>query len=143
MMTGSSRPGEQGTVTIKQKCSRAVLGHWFVADRRERVREFPLVNASGNPSAIFQSEGDLNLSSQRHQWSAEHIDAETRRWLDEDAKYFLHQSLSTPCLNVLRACEGACIEDIQGRRLLDFHGNNVHQVGFGNERVIAAVVEQM
>ena len=101
------------------------------------------MNASGNPSALFQSEGDLNISPERRQWSAEHVDAETQRWLDEDAKYFLHQSLSTPCLNVLRGCSGAAIEDLRGRRLLDFHGNNVHQVGFGNERVIAAIVEQM
>ena len=73
----------------------------------------------------------------------ERIDAETRRWLEEDEKYFLHQSLSTPCLNVLRGCRGATLEDLQGRVLLDFHGNNVHQVGFGHPRVIEAVTAQM
>ncbi|MDQ1258001.1 MAG: 4-aminobutyrate aminotransferase, partial [Candidatus Hydrogenedentes bacterium] len=51
--------------------------------------------------------------------------------------------MSTPCLDVLRGCDGAHIENLQGRRILDFHGNNVHQVGFGNPRVIAAIVEQM
>ena len=74
---------------------------------------------------------------------AEHLNAETRRWLEEDAKWFLHQSLSTPCLNVLRGCRGAVLEDWQGRELLDFHGNNVHQVGFGHPRVIAAITRQM
>ncbi|MCP4694721.1 MAG: aspartate aminotransferase family protein, partial [Desulfobacterales bacterium] len=41
------------------------------------------------------------------------------------------------------ACGGVYIEDLQGRRYLDFHGNNVHQVGFGNPDVVAAVKEQM
>ena len=91
----------------------------------------------------LRSEGDLNISSARAAWSAGNINAETRHWLEEDAKYFLHQSLSTPCLNLLKECRGASIEDFQGRRLLDFHGNNVHQVGFGNPRVIEAIVAQM
>jgi (R)-1-hydroxy-2-aminoethylphosphonate ammonia-lyase len=91
----------------------------------------------------FRSEGDLNLSSRRAEWSERHLDAETRRWLEEDAKYFLHQSLSTPCLNVLQKCQGGILHDLQGRRFLDFHGNNVHQIGFGHPRVIAAIVEQM
>ena len=63
--------------------------------------------------------------------------------LDEDTGYFLHQSLSTPCLNALKSCQGAWIQDVEGRRYLDFHGNNVHQVGFGHPRVIAAVKEQL
>ena len=63
--------------------------------------------------------------------------------LDEDTGYFLHQSLSTPCLNALKSCQGAWIQDVEGRRYLDFHGNNVHQVGFGHPRVIAAIKEQL
>jgi len=85
----------------------------------------------------------LNISPARRQWQAEQIDAETQAWLDEDARYFLHQSLSTPCLNVLKKCEGIYLEDLQGRRYMDFHGNNVHQVGFGNPRVIAAIKAQL
>lgn len=99
---------------------------------------------SGNPKHNhFKSEGDLNASPHRAAWSAEEIDPVTRDWLEQDAKYFLHQALSTPCLNVLQGCEGSCIEDLEGRRLLDFHGNNVHQVGFGNPRVIDAIVSQL
>jgi 4-aminobutyrate aminotransferase len=94
-------------------------------------------------SEHLKSEGDLNLSSRRLDWMRENIDGETRSWLEEDAKYFLHQSLSTPCLNVLKGCQGAHIEDRQGRKLLDFHGNNVHQVGFGHPRVIEAITRQM
>lgn len=91
----------------------------------------------------LRSEGDVNLSSNRQAWAASQIDAETRELLEEDARYFLHQSLSTPCLNVLKSCHGATMTDWQGRELLDFHGNSVHQVGFGNPRVIEAIVKQL
>jgi 4-aminobutyrate aminotransferase len=91
----------------------------------------------------FKSEGDLNISPRRAAWAAENIDPETRRWLEEDSKYFLHQSLSTPCLDVLKGCDGAGITTLQGRRLLDFHGNNVHQTGFGHPKVIEAITTQM
>ncbi len=91
----------------------------------------------------LRSEGDINLSPNRRAWAAENIDAETKHWLEEDAKYFLHQSLSTPCLNVLAGCEGSEVIDFKGRRLLDFHGNNVHQVGFSHPRVVEAITQQM
>jgi len=91
----------------------------------------------------FRSEGDLNLTPQRRAWAAENTSAETARLLEADAKYFLHQSLSTPCLNALRSCRGPWLEDVAGRRYLDFHGNNVHQVGFSHPRVIAAIKQQL
>src|SRR5205814_136367 len=80
----------------------------------------------------IKSEGDINLTPLRKEWSRENIDAETQKWLDLDSKYFLHQSLSTPCLDVMKSCEGASFTKLRGGELLDFHGNNVHQVGFGN-----------
>ncbi|MFQ5995768.1 MAG: aspartate aminotransferase family protein [Acidiferrobacterales bacterium] len=91
----------------------------------------------------FHSEGELNLSPRRDAWQKTHLDQETRDWLAQDAKYFLHQSLSTPCLDVLATCKGAYLEDLQGKRFLDFHGNNVHQVGFGHPQVMRAISEQM
>jgi 4-aminobutyrate aminotransferase len=48
---------------------------------------------------------------------------------------FLHQSVSTPCLNAIRRAEGIWIEDMAGRRYMDFHGNNVHHVGYAHPRV--------
>jgi len=61
----------------------------------------------------------------------------------EDARYFLHQALSTPCLAELSSADGVYIEDTSGRRYLDFHGNNVHNVGFSNHTVIAALKDQL
>ncbi len=89
------------------------------------------------------SEGDSNSTARRAAWQAENLDEATRRLLADDSRYFLHQSLSTPCLNVEHAAEGPWIEDLAGRRYLDFHGNAVHQVGFANQRVIAAVKDQL
>jgi 4-aminobutyrate aminotransferase len=94
-------------------------------------------------SAFEGVEGDLNLSPRRAEWSRRHIGAPTRRWLDEDARYFLHQALSTPCLNALARADGIYLEDLEGRRYMDFHGNSVHQVGFGNPAVIAAIKAQL
>lgn len=91
----------------------------------------------------LKSEGDLNISPLRRDWAKKNINAETQRWLDLDARYFLHQSLSTPCLNVLSHCEGINLEDLQGRSFMDFHGNNVHQVGFANRHVIEAIKDQI
>lgn len=91
----------------------------------------------------LRTEGDINLSPHRAEFQARHLGESTRRMLEEDAKLFLHQALSTPCLNALRGARGAWIEDVEGRRYLDFHGNNAHQVGFSHPRVLAAVKEQL
>src|SRR5215210_1845882 len=89
------------------------------------------------------SEGDVNLSPLRRVFENEHIHAVTRQVLDDDARHFLHQSLSTPCFNALRACDGIWLEDCEGRRIMDFHGNNVHQVGYRHPRVMEAVKAQL
>src|SRR5689334_19305511 len=63
--------------------------------------------------------------------------------LAEDARYFLHQSVSTPCLSAIRKAEGIFIQDSAGRRYMDFHGNNVHHIGYGHPRLKRAIAEQM
>lgn len=96
-----------------------------------------------NPLDELRSEGDLNISPHRKAWQDAHVDDRTAELLADDARYFLHQSLSTPCLNVIEACEGSYLIDRQGRRILDFHGNWVHQVGFRHPHVMQAVVKQL
>ena len=105
-------------------------------------------HAMGERAAVSSAdgmltEGDLNVSRRRSRWMAEHIDGPTRTLIEQDAQFFLHQSLSTPCLNVLRACEGASMEDWENRSILDFHGNAVHQVGYRHPSVIKAVIQQL
>ncbi len=94
-------------------------------------------------SSLNIKEGDINLTSARRAWQHSMLDDDTRALLERDSNVFLHQSMSTPCLNALSSCEGAYITDVQGRKLLDFHGNNVHQVGFGNPAVKQAIIEQL
>jgi 4-aminobutyrate aminotransferase len=90
-----------------------------------------------------QSEGDSNLSPRRAAWAGRNVDAATQALLDEDARYFLRQSLSTPCLSVVRKAEGIWIEDAAGRRYMDFHGNNVHHIGYGYPRLVEALKRQL
>jgi 4-aminobutyrate aminotransferase len=89
------------------------------------------------------SEGDINFSPRRRAWEDANIGQATRGWLDRDANAFLHQSLSTPCFNALREAEGIWLTDMEGRRIMDFHGNNVHQVGYRHPAVIAAVKDAL
>ena len=96
-----------------------------------------------NQAEPERSEGDVNISPRRTSWAAQHLDEKTAAMLAEDAKYFLHQSLSTPCLNAIRASRGIYLEDVQGREIMDFHGNSVHQVGHGHARVIDAIKVQL
>jgi 4-aminobutyrate aminotransferase len=55
----------------------------------------------------------------------------------------MHQSLSTPCLNVINSCEGIGFTDMDGKVYLDFHGNNVHPIGFSHPEVVQAIIDQM
>lgn len=96
-----------------------------------------------DPPPVDRSEGDVNLSPRRQQWQNAQLDDATRRLLAEDAKWFLEQSLSSPCLNALAGAQGIYIEDLQGRRYMDFHGNSVHQVGFGHPQIIDAIKRQL
>jgi 4-aminobutyrate aminotransferase len=88
------------------------------------------------------TEGDVNFSAARTGWY-DHLDNDTRQWLRKDNELFLHQSLSTPCLDVLESCEGIWLVDTMGRRYMDFHGNNVHQVGHRNAHVIQRLKDQL
>jgi 4-aminobutyrate aminotransferase len=91
----------------------------------------------------MRGESEVNFSLRRQAWQDAHLDQTTRRLLDEDARYFLRQSVSTPCLSAIRRAEGIWIEDVAGRRYLDFHGNNVHHLGYGHPRLIAAIQRQL
>ncbi|WDP92693.1 MAG: aspartate aminotransferase family protein [Desulfobacter sp.] len=103
-----------------------------------------ILNKSGAGSLPVAdlSEGDSNLSPNRAHWLCG-LDRATRALLERDEKVFFHQSLSTPCINVLAQCGGSEIRDLSGRFFLDFHGNSVHQVGFANPAVVDAIKEQM
>ena len=93
-------------------------------------------------NTISEDQGDINSSKQRSLYT-QSLDPETLHWLEEDAKYFFHQALSTPVMNVLSKTEGAYIYDLNGKKYLDMHGNGVHNAGFNNPKVMEAMIGQM
>ncbi|HCE4713106.1 TPA: aspartate aminotransferase family protein [Vibrio parahaemolyticus] len=91
----------------------------------------------------FRSEGDVNTTPARQAWNASIDDERTQVLLKRDSEVFLHQAMSTPCLDTLDAAEGIYIQDATGKKYMDFHGNNVHQLGYGHPHVIKRVQEQI
>ncbi|RKF16785.1 aspartate aminotransferase family protein [Roseovarius spongiae] len=92
---------------------------------------------------VQHTEGEANTSAARAEWDAREGDGRARDLLGRDAGAFLHQSLSSPCVATIAKAEGIWIEDVAGRRYMDFHGNSVHHVGYGHPRLVAAIKEQL
>ncbi len=67
-------------------------------------------SGGGRPEA---EQGDINTTEARQRYWERNLSGEARAWFDEDARYFLHQSLSTPVINVIARAEGAWIEDLE------------------------------
>ncbi|WP_264407268.1 aspartate aminotransferase family protein [Vibrio owensii] len=91
----------------------------------------------------FRSEGDVNTTPARQAWNASMDDERTQALLKRDSEVFLHQAMSTPCLDTLEAAEGIYIQDATDKKYMDFHGNNVHQLGYAHPHVIKRVQEQI
>jgi len=92
---------------------------------------------------LHQSEGDVNLSSNRARWAEDALGEVSLGLLARDEAVFVRQTLSTPCLSAVVKAEGSWLEDADGRRYLDFLGNSVHHIGHAHPRVLAAVQAQM
>ncbi len=92
---------------------------------------------------LTHTEGEANTSDLRKQWQQNSHRPQSENLLARDAKAFLHQSLSTPCLSTIAKAEGSWIEDHDGNRYLDFHGNTVHHIGYAHPRLVAALKQQL
>ena len=66
-----------------------------------------------------REQGDINTTSQRKEYWQKNIKGETKKWLEADNKYFLHQSLSTPVLNVMAKAYGIYIEDLNRKKYIE------------------------
>jgi 4-aminobutyrate aminotransferase len=60
-----------------------------------------------------------------------------------DARVFLHQHGSSPCVGAVIAAQGVWLTDDRGRRLLDLHGNSAHHIGYAHPRLIEALRTQL
>ncbi|MBL4807272.1 MAG: aspartate aminotransferase family protein [Rhodobacteraceae bacterium] len=95
------------------------------------------------PPVAAHTEGESNTSAKRRDWRERHEHPDADALLKRDASAFLHQSLSSPCVSTIVKAEGIWIEDIAGRRYMDFHGNSVHHIGYGHPRLVAAIKAQL
>ncbi len=93
--------------------------------------------------AQVHTEGEANTSANRAAWTNRQERAETGALIDRDADVFLHQSLSTPVLSAAAKAEGIWLEDADGNRFMDFHGNSVHHIGYGHPRLVEAIKRQI
>lgn len=84
----------------------------------------------------------MDPSEQRRVWDRR-VDPLGGALLDRDARAFLRQEGSTPCLNAIAKAAGIWIEDLAGRRYMDFHGNSVHHIGYAHPRLIEALKRQL
>ncbi|WP_299949821.1 aspartate aminotransferase family protein [uncultured Ruegeria sp.] len=92
---------------------------------------------------IVHTEGESNTSEARKAWQRKSMGPKSLPLLKRDANVFLHQSLSSPCVSTIAKAEGIWIEDMEGRRYMDFHGNSVHHIGYGHPRLVAAIKAQL
>ena len=88
-------------------------------------------------------QGDVNTTQNRQKYCETNLSESAKDICARDNKYFLHQNLSTPVMNVLSKAYGIYIEDIDGKKYIDMHGNGVHNAGFSNPEVIKAVKDQL
>ena len=86
------------------------------------------------------TEGDPNLGAERIQWDEL---CGANQLVSRDSDCFFHQVLSTPCLGQIVGAEGPWLILEDGKRILDFHGNSVHQLGFAHPSVIQALEGQL
>jgi len=89
------------------------------------------------------TEGESNTSDARKKWLEKSIGPNSAPLLKRDSDAFLHQSLSSPCVSTIKRAEGIWIEDLDGRRYMDFHGNSVHHIGYGHPKLVAAIKAQL
>ena len=93
--------------------------------------------------ALVHIEGESNRSKARADWLGSFAGPKSKRLLERDAEAFMHQSLSSPCAVAAAKAEGIWIEDPDGRRFMDFHGNSVHHIGYGHPRLVQAIKAQI
>ena len=90
-----------------------------------------------------REQGDINTTANREKYWKQNLSGTAKKWFEKDGQYFLHQSLSTPVINVLSKAQGIYIEDLDGKQYIDMHGNGVHNAGFNNPDVIEALKTQL
>ncbi|MCP4680825.1 MAG: aspartate aminotransferase family protein [Desulfobacterales bacterium] len=96
-----------------------------------------------NSNRFASEQGDVNTTQNRQKYWGKNLSKTAKAICARDNQYFLHQNLSTPVMNVLSKAHGIYIEDIDGKKYMDMHGNGVHNAGFNNPEIIQAIKDQL
>ena len=78
------------------------------------------MEGSGANKPVQHTEGESNTSSARANWIARNTGELSAPLLKRDADAFMHQSLSSPCVNTIAKAEGIWIEDLGWMTMADF-----------------------
>lgn len=92
---------------------------------------------------VSRTEGDINLTPERSKWQEKFLSQDTINVLEEDSDVFIHQALSSPCLDCVTGVDGIYLYTKDGRKIMDFHGNSVHQLGYNHPYLISALEKQL
>ncbi|PWL16412.1 aspartate aminotransferase family protein [Falsochrobactrum shanghaiense] len=63
--------------------------------------------------------------------------------VERDSLAFFHQEGSSPCQSALRSVGGIWLEEMDGHRLVDLHGNTAHHIGYAHPVLVEALKAQI
>lgn len=67
----------------------------------------------------------------------------TATLVERDSLAFFHQEGSSPCKSALRSVGGIWLEEMDGHRLVDLHGNTAHHIGYAHPVLVEALKAQI
>ena len=85
----------------------------------------------------------LHPSTPRKNWIHQNSDAASRALLKRDEAISIPGKNNTPCILPIRKSEGIWLEARDGRRYIDFYGNNCHHIGHRHPRLLDALRRQL
>ena len=87
--------------------------------------------------------GLLHPSTSRENWIHRNSDEAARALLKRDETISIPGRNNAPCILPIRKCEGIWLEASNGRRYVDFYGNNCHHIGHRHPRLLDALRRQL
>ena len=87
--------------------------------------------------------GLLHPSTSRKNWIHQNSDAAACALLKRDEAISIPGRNNAPCILPIRKSEGIWLEARNGRRYVDFYGNNCHHIGYRHPRLLDALRRQL
>ena len=133
----TSRRDQRGLPALPSRLNGAACG----LEARDKSGRRPCDDRSDNAGqrshAPAQSEGDSNLTDAAAPGDGRQDETTRSCWPATPPPSCIKPVHPLP--QRIAKAEGIWIEDAAGRRYMDFHGNNVHHLGYGHPRLMAAI----